>query len=376
MDAPSVLQPWPEEAGPDPLTDARVVLAESQRLVSEAVDRLAELKLSLSAARQMTVAEQARVDESSRELRQKLDSLQSGIGATTRRVSELEEHQGQLQAIENLLTERSEQLRLVAGKRDEAYNELEDLRESLFADRATIVSELNALLAPNIRIRLAKSENKDDYRSAIVSALRGSGLHYNTLAPLLAELVSPHEIVQWVEDKNSVELGSVLGITPDRASSIISALRERGTPEIIASTVDDGAVLELLDGPDFKPTDRLSIGQRCTVVLPVLLGHHGDPLIVDQPEDHLDNAFIASTLVSALTGRRSDDQFIFSSHNANIPVLGNANRVLVMNSDGDRGYLQHSGGLEDLDLSGGRLPISWKVAQTPFGPAHPFTRTI
>jgi hypothetical protein len=76
------------------------------------------------------------------------------------------------------------------------------------------------------------------------------------------------------------------------------------------------------------------------------LGNHGDPLIVDQPEDHLDNAFIASTLVTALKRRDLGDQLIFSSHNANIPVLGEADRVIVMQSDGERGYASHQGELD------------------------------
>ncbi len=84
------------------------------------------------------------------------------------------------------------------------------------------------------------------------------------------------------------------------------------------------------------------------MVLPILLGHHGDPLILDQPEDHLDNAFIASTLVSALRKRLPKDQFIFTSHNANIPVLGEADRVIAMNSDGEHGFVSHQGSLDEI----------------------------
>ncbi|TQJ34312.1 AAA family ATPase [Arthrobacter sp. SLBN-122] len=349
-DASSVLQTWPADDQDDPLTGARFLLADVERLLNTSLTRLAEVRNSLQAARNETAQRQVQVDEASRQLRQSLEELQAGIGLTTRRVVELEEYQGQLFALQNRLSERTDRLRSVSAQRDSVQLKAEELRDQVYSDRLAIVRELNRTLAPAIRIRLAKSENLEAYRSTIVAALRGSGLHYNSLAPMLAQAAAPHEVVSWVEQNNATELGGAIGISPDRASSIIAALRAGGTPDIIASTVEDGVTLELLDGQEFKASDRLSIGQRCTTVLPILLGHHGDPLIVDQPEDHLDNAFIASTLVSALQSRQPSDQFIFSSHNANIPVLGGANRVLVMNSDGDRGYLTHAGDLDAPEI--------------------------
>ena len=90
----------------------------------------------------------------------------------------------------------------------------------------------------------------------------------------------------------------------------------------------------------------MSIGQRCTVVLPILLASHPNMLLIDQPEDHLDNAFLTSTLVEALMARDADDQIIVASHNANVPVLGEANRIIVLESDGRRGFVKHAGPLE------------------------------
>ena len=68
---------------------------------------------------------------------------------------------------------------------------------------------------------------------------------------------------------------------------------------------------------------------------------------MDQPEDHLDNAFVASTLVPSLRQRGESDQYIVTTHNANIPVLGEAQRVVVMDSDGERGFARHQGPLDD-----------------------------
>jgi energy-coupling factor transporter ATP-binding protein EcfA2 len=105
----------------------------------------------------------------------------------------------------------------------------------------------------------------------------------------------------------------------------------------------------LLDGGEYKSTENLSTGQRCTVILPILLCHREAVLVVDQPEDHLDNAFIVDTLIEAIKRSKSDGQLIFSTHNANIPVLGEADQVIVMASDGKRGFVRHSAPLDTKD---------------------------
>jgi hypothetical protein len=71
---------------------------------------------------------------------------------------------------------------------------------------------------------------------------------------------------------------------------------------------------------------------------------------VDQPEDHIDNAFIADTLIQSVLARDPKSQILFSSHNANIPVLGNANHVIQLGSDGKRGFALTSDGLETAEV--------------------------
>ena len=84
-------------------------------------------------------------------------------------------------------------------------------------------------------------------------------------------------------------------------------------------------------------------------MLPILLSGRGELLIIDQPEDHLDNAFITETLVERLRKRQKSDQFILASHNANIPVLGDADLVVHLGSDGRRGFVRHAGKLDDSE---------------------------
>jgi ABC-type cobalamin/Fe3+-siderophores transport system ATPase subunit len=85
--------------------------------------------------------------------------------------------------------------------------------------------------------------------------------------------------------------------------------------------------------PTFRPLDQLSTGQRCTAILYILLAKGNAPLIIDQPEDHLDNAFIADLIVEKLRSTKLKRQFLFATHNANIPVLGDAELIAVLKAD-------------------------------------------
>ena len=202
-------------------------------------------------------------------------------------------------------------------------------------------------LGPSIQVKAIRSEQTRAYSEAIVSGLRGSGLHYNTLSPQLAGSMSPLEFIQAVEARDPQAIGDTAEIPVHRASAIIQALKDSDLASIVAAPIDDGITLELLDGSVFKKSQEVSIGQRCTIVLPVLLTRHGGILVVDQPEDHLDNSFIATTVVVALRQRDPGDQLLFASHNANIPVLGDADLVVALDSDGKRGFVDHTGPLDD-----------------------------
>src|SRR4029077_5675482 len=67
-----------------------------------------------------------------------------------------------------------------------------------------------------------------------------------------------------------------------------------------------------------------------TALLPLILRSADYPLIFDQPEDDLDNRFIYKTLVEIIRKLKLERQLIFVTHNANIPFLGEAEKIVVM----------------------------------------------
>jgi chromosome segregation protein len=99
----------------------------------------------------------------------------------------------------------------------------------------------------------------------------------------------------------------------------------------------DLSLIELSDVPRFEYRQRekayiefreASAGQQATALLRVLLNQDGPPLVIDQPEDDLDNQVILE-IVEELWKAKMKRQMIFSSHNANLVVNGDADLVVV-----------------------------------------------
>ena len=70
--------------------------------------------------------------------------------------------------------------------------------------------------------------------------------------------------------------------------------------------------------------------RRLTPILFILAQSDNDIILIDQPEDDLDNKIIYDEVISSIVKKKQGIQFIFATHNANIPVLGDAERVLVV----------------------------------------------
>ncbi len=343
------IEEWPESAGAsDLLRGVRGRRAEAGQALITTIEIIESAEAEVQALVEQNTAARLGTDERARVSRRTLEDLQAGAGALTRKVEILTEREAQLAALEDLAKDRTAKVAELQEVRRRAYEELEKVRAERFESRMQIANKLKDELGPKIKTDVTESGMTSSYANIIAAVLRGSGLHYNTLAPLFATHMSPLELVEAAESNDVQAVTEAVEVTTERAMNVIAYLQQHSLADLIAAPVDDTVELSLLDGVDYKDSDNLSIGQRCTVVLPVLFTGHGELLIIDQPEDHLDNAFITETLVERLRERQAGDQFILASHNANIPVLGEADLVVRLGSDGRRGFVEHAGQLDAL----------------------------
>ena len=104
------------------------------------------------------------------------------------------------------------------------------------------------------------------------------------------------------------------------------------------------------DGRGFRPIGQASAGERAAAMLAFLLAHGDEPLVLDQPEDDLDNHLIYELVVRQIQENKLRRQIIVVTHNPNIVVNGDAEMVHVLRFQGGQCVVRQSGSLQDADI--------------------------
>lgn len=149
-----------------------------------------------------------------------------------------------------------------------------------------------------------------------------------------------------------------LGLTPGTAASLYRAIPMEDYYDIETLDFDPETVIRLYIGPPevpisersddiFKETGHLSKGQKCTAILTLVLLESDRPLMIDQPEDDLDNRFVVDDVVKKLRAEKERRQFIIATHNANITISADSELILALDADDKHGWEQTSGSIDD-----------------------------
>lgn len=181
-------------------------------------------------------------------------------------------------------------------------------------------------------------------RSNVVDLIKAkvSGQRTQIVAAVQEPTFSPQTLAEAI--RAGTEELAKLGIRGAQASNLLG-VGEELVRELEELTLSLGVeVLLMIDGlQGLRSLDQLSKGQRATALLLLLLSASDAPLIIDQPEDDLDNNFIYKGVVRHLRELKGKRQIIASTHNANVPVLGDAELIVVLENDGDHGRPSDSG---------------------------------
>lgn len=126
---------------------------------------------------------------------------------------------------------------------------------------------------------------------------------------------------------------------------------------------------------EFKKIENLSLGQQVVAILTFIMEYGKfskdfTPFIIDQPEDNLDNQYIYNTLVSSLRKVKNHRQVIIVTHNSTIVTNADAEQVIVLESNENKGYINKAGYLSDsrimklilVHLEGGEKAFADKQA--------------
>ena len=256
----SVVDPWPDGAGPDTLLESRRRLDLAKGQLNNVLNELQGVESLAANERQRSANIKLHLEEQARHLRKNIDSLQEGAGLILRRGQQLREKKAELEALKTIHSDRQMTLGSILQERGSALDELDSIREHRFEVRSRVAVRLTETLGPRIRVEISHAGQHDAYAAAVADSLRGSGLWYNELSSTIASIVSPRELLEAVDTNNFDAISEVLGIARERAARVLAQLRDADLGAIATVLIEDAVALQLLDGTQYKELGDLSTG--------------------------------------------------------------------------------------------------------------------
>lgn len=250
-----------------------------------------------------------------------------------------------IKAAKPLLEQKEEEIELLLNERTGLLSSLRKCETDATECLHSAIQSANDATNGVVVVRPTPTKDRSHVFDVIKSHIRGQRTQIK--AAIDSSDFTPLALAEAIRDGN--EALEKFGIKGAQATHMLEAGDELAR-ELEELNVGLGVeVLLKMDGAqDLRSMDQLSKGQRATALLLLLLGASDAPLVIDQPEDDLDNNFVYNGVVQQLRELKGKRQIIASTHNANVPVLGDAELIMVLESDGSHGRTAE-GGIGSLD---------------------------
>ena len=225
----------------------------------------------------------------------------------------------------------TKELRRVQGERRQLLASLETTQKEVREKRLKVVKEMSGELEKgDVKIKINPGANRKKFFGLLDEIYAGSDI-YRRKEQLQKICLSttPLELVDLILGEKEDKLVELCGITDDTARKIVRTPSYEELHRLQVCPLQDqlAVYLKKAKGEDFSPLKDLSYGEKCTAIFSIALLGKKKPLLVDQPEDELDHAFVIDNIVEHIRGVKEKRQLLVSTHNANIPVLGDAELI-------------------------------------------------
>lgn len=251
--------------------------------------------------------------------------------------------------------QRADERKQCREQRTKLRTELKDVRKRMTERRKEQLKGINANLGATVNdytvfVKYDDAGITTEFKQFMQQHMHGTYLQDNVIESVCSH-ITPSELADFILDLNHAKISAVAKVSTEWAERIVEklcywnilfelqALAKQPKPIITVRTKSVP--------PREIPIFQLSDGQRHTILLTVaMLAESNVPLVIDQPEDDLDNAFIFSSIVATLRAIKEKRQVILVTHNANIAVLGDSELILPMCRENDCGKAKDRGSID------------------------------
>lgn len=279
--------------------------------------------------------------------------------ASAERYIELQRRHNALEQVEKEVERRRKRVIELKAERQQMLESLQQLRrQEVFRVRREKAQEMDTLLGEAITIEVILEGNRGAYADHLREAVAGSRITSSVIESIVktadedGNYCDPIHLVTAIrkERENPPDDESSLAQIYDVSEAYrrrLAALPDETLSGLETYRVPDLPVIRLRVGGQTKPLADLSVGQKCTAILSLILVERKTPLVIDQPEDDLDNRFIFDEIVKTLRREKERRQFVIATHNANIPVSADAELIIVLDADEEHGWIDCLGSIDD-----------------------------
>ena len=250
-------------------------------------------------------------------------------------------------ALSDFITLREELLNKRKGFIESVIGNNEYVRMTMlqFADMSTLESDIRAILGiegDRYASSLYSSEDKTGFLADLVN-WKERKIPLDQLRCKIEDLKKN----LWKGARGEVTGG---GAWFDKRLKTIYENNPSAFNEISAYWPEDFLEIKYIVGDKAKLLEHGSAGQKSAAILAFLLAYGTDPLVLDQPEDDLDNSLIMELVVKQLHLNKIRRQLIVATHNPNIVVNGDSEQVCVMKFAGGLIGIQEQDSLDDSSI--------------------------
>jgi len=293
------------------------------------------------------------------EVKSRYEAFLSEAGGDQQRLElkrkELVDRLGELEQMADDLQAKSERLTRTLTQRNGFLDRLDEARNDFFEARKEKYEELSYLSKGKLLLDIAPSANTEGFSEALKAIATGTKIRKKDLGRIAAR-VSPRDFIDLVLNNDVDTLAKRGDVTLDTVEKLVPwlktlpaqeevlALQHQYLPQDVPSIgfrKEDGKYYDL---------SGVSTGQKCTALLIIAMSAGTCPIIVDQPEEAIDIAFVYNDIVSTLRSGKEHRQFILITHNPNIAVTADSDLLQVLKSSATHGRVVHSGVIEDDEV--------------------------
>jgi len=331
-------------------------------LIESVKQCLDKSKKDINKALEVSVEKSTKLEESHRyqetiftQLKQKFEKNREYF----QRINQLTKRVTAKTIFEKELSTVVDNLKASVDQRENLLKQLKEMHRNIFEIRLEKIGVINEELSGDVKITLKEGGVTTDYEKSLKDSLRGKGFKYKEYCENIAKVFKPSDFSLIVLKEDAKKLSALAEINREKAEQIIKALLDsQGIFDIetvycpdlptFFLKVDRKDDADRQEKENYRATENLSTGQRCTAILPIIFAASSNPLIIDQPEDNLDNKYIADSIHKIIKMKKDMRQMIFVTHNPNIPVLSDAEFNLFLDYRGKKSKVDAQGSIDEV----------------------------